>query len=50
MIFYSMPMDHRKVYIKMPDKLEKGNYTATVLIDYGDENNLEAAELDFVYE
>ena len=50
MIFYSMPMDHRKVYIKMPDKLEKGNYTATVLIDYGDENNIEAAELDFVYE
>ncbi len=49
-IFYSMPMDHRKLYIKLPDKLEKGNYTATVLIDYGDENNIEAAELDFVYE
>lgn len=50
MVFYSMPMDHRKIYIKMPDKLEKGNYTATVLIDYGDENNIEAAELDFAYE
>lgn len=49
-IFYSMPMDHRKMYIEVPTKLDKGNYTATILIDYGDENNIEAAELEFSYE
>ncbi|SHG03891.1 fimbrial biogenesis chaperone [Dysgonomonas macrotermitis] len=49
-VFYSMPGDKRNLIIQMPGKLEKGNYTATILIDYGDDNNMEAAELAFAYE
>jgi hypothetical protein len=30
--------------------LEKGEYIATVMLDYGDETILEAAELEFSYE
>lgn len=49
-IFYSMPGDRRILNIKLPENLDKGIYVATILIDYGDENNIEAAELDFNYE
>ncbi len=48
--FYTMPGDHRKVGIPMREVPEKGDYTATVILDYGDETTLEAAELEFNYD
>lgn len=48
--FYTMPGDHRKMIIHATEPLEKGNYIATVVIDYGDDSVLEAAELEFSYE
>lgn len=48
--FYTMPGDHRKVGISTKKLLEKGDYTATVILDYGDETALEAAELEFSHE
>ncbi|QBJ84998.1 molecular chaperone [Chryseobacterium gleum] len=49
-IFYTMPGNKREVNIPLPAKLSKGKYTASVMIDYGDNNNLELAELNFTYE
>lgn len=49
-IFYTLPGDKRWVYLQLPKDLPKGRYTATVLIDYEDQNNMEAAELNFNYE
>lgn len=48
--FYTLPGDHRKVGIPMKKIPEKGDYTATVILDYGDEITLEAAELEFNYD
>lgn len=48
--FYTMPGDHRKVGIPIKEFLEKGDYTATVILDYGDETALEAAELEFSHD
>lgn len=45
-----MPNDYRITRIPIPEQIDKGDYMATVLIDYGDEYNLEAAELQFKYE
>lgn len=49
-MFYTMPGDVRKLRIALPDELEKGLYTATLMVDYGDANNVEAAEIEFRYE
>lgn len=49
-MYYTMPNDLRILKIPLPANIEKGNYTATVMIDYGDSNNIEAAELEFTYE
>lgn len=49
-IFYTMPGNKRQVSIPLPAGLEKGKYTASVMIDYGDRDNLELGELNFVYE
>lgn len=49
-IFYTMPGNRREIDIPLPASLEKGKYTASVLIDYGDSNNLEVGELKFTYE
>ncbi|WP_426478506.1 fimbrial biogenesis chaperone [Chryseobacterium sp. CBSDS_008] len=49
-IFYTMPGNKREVNIPLPASLLKGKYTASVMIDYGDNNNLELAELNFTYE
>lgn len=49
-IFYTMPGNKREVNIPLPATLAKGKYTASVMIDYGDSNNLELAELNFSYE
>lgn len=48
--FYTLPDDHRIMYIPINNKTAKGRYTATVMLDYGDDNNIEAAELEFDYE
>ena len=48
--FYTMPGDLRKLRIALPDDLEAGKYTATLMVDYGDANNIEAAEIEFDYE
>lgn len=48
--FYTMPSDYRKVIIHAAEPLEKGTYIATVILDYGDDSVLEAAELEFSYE
>lgn len=50
MVFYTMPGDFRESAIALPKELEKGKYVATILMDYGDENAIEIAELSFVYE
>ena len=49
-IFYTMPGNKREMNIPLPASLEKGKYTASVMIDYGDNNNLELGELSFSYE
>ncbi|WP_172279423.1 molecular chaperone [Chryseobacterium sp. Chry.R1] len=49
-IFYTMPGNKREMNISLPSTLEKGKYTASVMIDYGDSNNLELGELSFTYE
>jgi hypothetical protein len=48
--FYTMPGDHRKVPISIQELLEKGDYTATVTLNFGDETTLEVAELEFSHE
>ncbi len=49
-VFYSMPNDVRKMYIDLPENLEKAKYTAAILMDYGDENTIEMGELSFTNE
>ena len=46
-VFYTMPADKRKMLIFLPENLEKGKYTANILIDYGDDNTIEMGELSF---
>lgn len=48
--FYTMPGDRREIGIPIEGPLVKGDYTATVILDYGDETALEAAELEFSHE
>jgi hypothetical protein len=45
--FYSLPGDRRKVYISLPKGLERGTYTATAVIRYGNKTEPEIAELEF---
>lgn len=49
-VFYSMPGDFRETEITLPKNLEPGKYVATILIDYGNDNTIEMAELTFTYE
>lgn len=48
-VFYTMPGNKREMDISLPEDLPKGKYTASVMIDYGD-NNLELGELNFMYD
>jgi len=48
--FYTMPKDNRVLNIKLPEDLEKTSYIATVMLDFGDEREVTAAELQFSYE
>lgn len=49
-VFYTLPGDVRKLSIPVNALEEKGSYNLSVLIDYGDDNVLEMAELNFNYE
>lgn len=49
-VFYTLPGDIRKLSIPVTALEEKGSYNLSVLIDYGDDNVLEMAELNFNYE
>jgi len=48
--FLTLPGDKRVINILLPKDLPKGNYTATIMMDYGNDSELEAAELKFTYE
>ncbi|HMR18709.1 MAG TPA: hypothetical protein PKA53_05380 [Sphingobacterium sp.] len=48
--FYCMPGDKRKQYIRIPEELPSGNYTASVFMFFGENNMVKAAEMDFDYE
>lgn len=50
MAFRTLPGDRRVIYIPLPAGLPKGNYTATMMMDYGSDSEMEAAELKFTYE
>lgn len=45
--FFSLPGDHRIVLQPLPEKLPLGPYTATAIINYGNQNELKVAELNF---
>lgn len=49
-VFYTLPYDHRTMFIPIGRTLEKGEYVATVVLDYGEDTTLEAAELQFRHE
>ena len=49
-VFYTLPGDHRTMLISIDKPLDKGVYIATVVLDYGEDTTLEAAELQFSYE
>lgn len=50
LIFYTLPGNKRSLMIPLGKPLEKGAYSASVLIDYGDASTLELGELNFNYE
>lgn len=49
-VFYTLPGDKRTMFLPFGKDLASGEYIATIIIDYGDEVALEAAELQFSYE
>lgn len=50
-VFYTMPGNTRDIKFLLPENLNKGvKYIATLLMDYGEENIIEMAELKFTYE
>lgn len=49
-IFYTLPGNIRKISIPVSKITDKGAYNASVIIDYGDNETLELAELNFNYD
>ncbi|MBL1410478.1 fimbrial biogenesis chaperone [Sphingobacterium faecale] len=47
--FYSLPGDQRKQYILLPKELTIGNYLATAMLFYGEDNDVKIAEIEFDY-
>jgi P pilus assembly chaperone PapD len=47
--FYSLPGDKRIFDCDLPKNMEKGKYTATGIINYGQNDELKIAEIDFDY-
>lgn len=48
--FRTLPGDKRITRISLPKDLPKGNYTATIMMDFGNDSEMEAAELKFTNE
>jgi len=48
--FLTLPGDKRVLQIPLPKDLPKGNYTATIMMDFGNDSEMEAAELKFTNE
>lgn len=48
--FYAMPGDKRKQVIGIPEDLSAGDYTVSLFMFFGEENQVKAAEMDFNYE
>ncbi|QBQ40077.1 hypothetical protein E2P86_02480 [Sphingobacterium psychroaquaticum] len=48
--FYALPGDHRKQYVQVPKDLAKGNYVASAMLFYGNQQQVKAAELEFKHE
>ena len=46
-IFYSLPGNKREVLFTLPATLEKGEYVASAVLNYGDEATVKLAELEF---
>jgi len=46
-IFYSLPGNQRNVYFSLPSGLEKGEYVASAVLNYGDDTTVKLAELEF---
>ncbi|UKT62968.1 fimbrial biogenesis chaperone [Pedobacter mucosus] len=49
-IFYSLPGNKRDVYFNLPTTLEKGEYVASAILNYGDDVTVKLAELEFKHE
>lgn len=49
-VFYTLPGNTRKISIPVPNLTEKGAYNVSVVIDFGDNETLEMAELNFNYD
>lgn len=47
--FYSLPGDKRIFDTPLPKGMEKGKYTTTAIINYGQSDELKIAEIDFDY-
>ncbi len=47
--FYSLPGDKRMFESELPAAMDKGKYTATAIVNYGSNDELKIAELDFTY-
>lgn len=46
-IFYSLPNNKREILFSLPATLEKGEYVASAVLNYGDEATVKLAELEF---
>lgn len=47
--FYALPGEQRKHFILLPAALKTGNYLATVMMFYGEDNDVKVGELEFDY-
>jgi len=47
--FYSLPGDKRLFENALPEGIDKGKYTATAIVNFGDNEALKLAELEFNY-
>lgn len=47
--FYTLPGDRRKQYILLPKEMIAGNYLATTMLFYGEDNDVKIAEIEFDY-
>jgi P pilus assembly chaperone PapD len=46
--FTLLPGAARRVYFPIPDKLPKGKYTVTAIVDFGSKDDVQAAQMDIV--